>query len=124
MTRLLLLLAATTAVLIAACDTAPQIIALGANGPGNTTLRIAPSTAQINVGGLLQLSTNAPIDSQTVLEWSSFDPTIAAVTPAGVVQGIAAGTTTIKVRYSSDTTIFGTAVIKVNQVPGTGTRIP
>jgi hypothetical protein len=28
------------------------------------------------------------------------------------------------VRYSSDTTVFASAVIKVNAVPGTPTRIP
>jgi uncharacterized protein YjdB len=127
MSRLPLLVAAAAVVLVVACDvsTQPQLAVFGVRtGSSNSTLVISPSSAQIIVGGVIQLSTSAPLDSQNVLQWSSSQPTIAAVTPAGLVQGISVGTATITVRYSSDTTTFATAAIKVNAVPGTATRIP
>ena len=127
MSRLPSLLAATAIILATACDasTQPDVAVFGVRtGSGNSGLQVSPSTAQITVGGLIQLTTNAPIDSQNVLQWSSSQPSVAATSPTGLVQGITPGTANITVRYSSDTTTFATAVIKVNAVPGTATRIP
>ena len=78
----------------------------------------------MNVGGVLQMQTNAPLDLRGQLQWSSSQPAIAAVTPTGVVQGLGPGTTVISVRYSFDTTAVSNAVITVNTVAGSGTRIP
>ena len=124
MSRLPLLAAVTAVALVAACDNSSQHFAVFGVIPGHARLQISPSTAQISVGGLIQLTTNAPIDSQSALAWTSSQPTIAATTPTGIVQGIAPGTAIITVRFSSDTTDSASAVIRVNAVPGTPTRIP
>ncbi|HEX4684148.1 MAG TPA: Ig-like domain-containing protein [Gemmatimonadaceae bacterium] len=110
-----------------ACDesTDPRlaVISIGTT-QSSSSLSITSSTSQINVGSVVQLQTNAPLNLQNQLQWASSQPSVAPVTPTGSVQGIAPGTAVISVRYSFDTTNVATAVIKVNTVAGSGTRIP
>jgi uncharacterized protein YjdB len=118
---------AVAVVVCAACDvsTDPRlaVISIGTT-QSSSSLSITPSTAQVNVGGVVQLQTNAPLTLQNQLQWASSQPSVAPVTPTGLVQGIAPGSAVISVRYSFDTTSVASAVIKVNTVAGSGTRIP
>ena len=70
---------------------------------GNTvSLKVSPTTAKVAVGGTTQL-TPTPVDAQgkaitgRTFSYSALKTAIATVTSAGVVKGVANGTTTVKV---------------------------
>ncbi|AHG90021.1 Ig domain protein group 2 domain protein [Gemmatirosa kalamazoonensis] len=70
---------------------------------GNTVaLKVSPTTAKVAVGGTTQL-TPTPVDAQgkaitgRTFSYSALKTAIATVTSAGVVKGVANGTTTVKV---------------------------
>lgn len=113
---------------IAACDTAtsPQAatIATGTTAASSSALTISPSSAVVLVGTQTQLTTNAPLNVQTQVQWRSSQPTVAAISPTGMLTAIAAGTTQITARYSFDTATVATASIAVTGATGTGTRAP
>jgi hypothetical protein len=115
--------AAIAAGLLAACDTStsPQIatVTTGTTSGSSQALTIAPNTANIIVGGVTQLTTNAPATQANLLQWSSSQPTIAATSNTGLITGIAPGTAIISARFSNDTTNIAFATIVVNT--GTGT---
>lgn len=112
------------AVALAACETdrSPQIAGLtpttGASS-GASALAITPASARITIGSSLQLATNAPAALQSQVEWASLTPSVATVSQTGLVTAGAAGTATVRARFSSDTTNTTTAIITV--VPLTGT---
>lgn len=114
----------------AACDTtlAPAIGGIGGNtstdSTGRAAIVVSPGTLNVAVGSSFQLSTNAPVALQPLLQWSSLDQTIASVSPSGSVFGQAAGTTRILARYSDDTTNVGSATVTVVGTGNTGDRIP
>jgi len=65
------------------------------------TVTLAASSTEVTVGGTLQLAatvlnaTGAVMGGQQV-QWTSLDPLIASVTPAGLVSGLTAGSATIR----------------------------
>ncbi len=105
---------ATAVSALAACDTqVGNIASLGPVIPSAGRIVITPSTGQIHVGGVIQLTTNATIDQVSQLEWNSAPSTVATVSPTGLVTGFGTGTAVITVQVASDTTITGTAIITV-----------
>jgi uncharacterized protein YjdB len=86
---------------------------------GAAALSITPATARITVGTPLQLSTNAAAALQSQVEWSSLSPSVATVSQTGLVTAGAAGTATIRARFSSDTANVATATIQVTSATGT-----
>jgi uncharacterized protein YjdB len=81
--------------------------------PGSTTLRVIPNRVQLAIGASYQLVTDAPFGLESRVQWRSLNPATAAVTPGGVVTGVAVGTATIVARYSFDTTASATATVVV-----------
>jgi hypothetical protein len=75
-------------------------------GPGAaaTLLKVQPPQATIAQTGSQQFAAAAsaanqsPVSDLPITEWTSSDPTIATVTPAGLVQGLKSGTVTITAR--------------------------
>lgn len=102
-----------------ACDSdrTPTIAGIGGGTipPGSSTgqLAITPSSAEILVGGTVQLTTNAPAALQGQIEWFSLSPTIASVSQTGLVTGGGIGSATIRARAIGDTTNVATAVVVV-----------
>ena len=121
MRRLSLIGFGLCALAISACDfrTTPRLGALdpttGDTGstPGSTTLRVIPNRVQLAIGASYQLVTDAPFGLESRVQWRSLNPATAAVTPGGVVTGVAVGTATIVARYSFDTTASATATVVV-----------
>jgi eukaryotic-like serine/threonine-protein kinase len=78
---------------------APQRPVAGANGPAVTSLAIQPPPGPVEAGTSIQLSATA-LDSAgqqltAPIAWSSSNPSVATVSPGGLVQAIASGVTTI-----------------------------
>jgi uncharacterized protein YjdB len=133
--HILFAFATFAAIAIAACDQAvvPTIAGLGGtvgtdttgtgNGPSTSALIISPSTIQLGVGATFQFGTNAPLTLASQLEWSSLNPSVVAVSPAGVATAIAPGTATITARFSFDTSHVALATVTVTGV-ATGARAP
>jgi len=122
MRKSLILLITAAAAMLAACDQAisPGVAGLGSTTTGQSTstggttaLAIVPNRIQLAAGATFQLSTNAPSNLQSRVQWSSQQSTVAAVSPTGLVSAISAGTATIIARYSFDTTRAATAVVTV-----------
>jgi uncharacterized protein YjdB len=120
MRRLSLIGFGLCALALSACDyrTTPRIAVLGpaadtVSTPGGTTLTVIPNRVQLAIGSSYQLATDAPFGLESRVQWRSLNPGIAAVTPGGVVTGVAAGTATIRARYSFDTTAAATATVVV-----------
>lgn len=82
-------------------------------GSGNQSLQVVPSAAQIPVGQLAQLQTNAPLSLLNQVQWRSSNPNIAAVNATGGVTGIFPGIATITARFAFDTTQAATATVTV-----------
>lgn len=67
------------------------------------TLTVAPTTANLAVGGTQQLTaTIAPSGANQAVSFVSSNPTIATVTGSGLVTGIATGTATVTVTSLED----------------------
>ncbi|HEY5062688.1 MAG TPA: Ig-like domain-containing protein [Gemmatimonadaceae bacterium] len=109
------------AALLAACDqSGTSILAgLGITATGNAPLVITPNQLTLTVGGTAQLSTNAPLNLQTQVQWSSLESTIVTISPSGSIDAVGPGTATITARYATDTTNVGSATVTV-----TGTTTP
>ena len=80
---------------------------------------IAPATPNVVVGGTVQLTATARSSGGQDLgarpvNWSSGAPSIAAVSPAGVLTGVSPGTAIV---FASIEGIIGTATVTVRQVP-------
>ncbi len=131
MRRTLLILAAAAVSALTACEQAvfPTVAGLGggssSSGTGTgtgtgggtntggstaTTLTITPNAATITVGGNIQLITNVFNDQ---VRWESMSPTVAGVSPSGLVVGLSAGTAPIRVVLLADTTHQAFASITV-----------
>lgn len=125
MRRIPIVLAAFAVAAIAACETAtsPHVAGLGTGTTraSSTALTIAPQTATVIVGGQTQLTTNASLSLENQVQWRSSQPSVAAVSPAGLVTGITPGTAQITARYSFDTNTVATATVSVTGAAGTGT---
>lgn len=123
--RLVPLFGLAAAASLAACDqtTAPMLAGIG--GPtAASALVISPGHVTMTAGSSLQLATNAPLGQQNQLQWVSSNTAVATISPSGLVNAIAAGTTTITARYSTDTTRVATATIDVIGTAGTtGTTV-
>jgi hypothetical protein len=103
---------------LVACDTdrTPTIAGIGGGTTSATTtnqLSISPSTAEIVLGGTVQLTTNIPAPLPTQVEWFTLNPTVATVSQSGLVTGGGLGSATIRVRLVSDTTKSASAVVVV-----------
>ncbi|HUQ80387.1 MAG TPA: Ig-like domain-containing protein [Gemmatimonadaceae bacterium] len=88
---------------------------------------VSPSEASVIVGQTVQLDAAAEaangqtLTGRTVV-WSSGDPSVASVSAAGLVTGLAPGSTVV---FASVDGVTGTAVITVRQIPvGTVTISP
>lgn len=84
------------------------------------SVTVAPATATILVSGNTTLvatardAASAPI-AGTTFTWASANPAVATVTSAGVVTGVAVGSTTITATAPNG--VFGTASVTVEPVP-------
>ena len=78
-----------------------------------STIRILPNQVQMAIGTSVLLSTDAPLGFESRVQWRSSQPAVAAVTPGGLVTGLAPGTATIVARYSFDTTVAAAATVVV-----------
>jgi hypothetical protein len=117
-----LVVAAGFAGMLAACDSTSSGIVAGLGGSTNDSsgrqqLVVSPSAIALTTGSTFQLSASAPTTLQNLLQWSSVNPTVATVSPAGVVLASSAGSTAVSVRYSDDTTNVGTATVTVVGTP-------
>lgn len=119
-----IVLAAAVTAAIAACDSTAAThiagVATGTSTSAATALAISPSTAAMQVGAQQQLTTNAPLNLQSQVQWRSSQPTVAAVSPTGLVTAVGVGTTQITARFSFDTATVATAAIAVTAATGTG----
>lgn len=89
----------------------------GGSGTGTTTtLVISPGSATINVGSSIQLIANVFNDQ---VRWRSDAPTVAGVSPSGMVVGLAAGVAPIRVVLLADTTRQAVATVTVVGTAGT-----
>jgi hypothetical protein len=110
---------AVAALLACDVDRTPTIAGIGGGpstaplGTDTTQLLVFPSTAQIVLGGQIQLTTNVPAVATQQLEWASLNPLIASVSQTGLVTGGSVGSATIRVRLVGDTTNIATSVILV-----------
>jgi uncharacterized protein YjdB len=82
-----------------------------------TSITIAPLTANVNIGAIRRFGiTIQPFNADRRVTWTSSNPAVATVDPAGNVRGVALGTATI-----TATTITGnriaTATVTVVPVP-------
>jgi uncharacterized protein YjdB len=103
---------------LVACDTdrTPTIAGIGGgttSAAATTEITISPSTAQIVLGGTVQLTTNVPAPLPAQVEWLSLNPTVATVSQSGLVTGGGLGSATIRARLVSDTTKTAAAVVVV-----------
>ena len=118
---------AVAALAVGACDyrATPRFgfVAPGGDTTGTSSstarLNIIPTRVQLAIGSSFQLVTDAPFGLEGRVQWRSSNPSIAAVTPGGVVTGIAIGTTTVTARYAFDTTNVASTTVVVNG-PATG----
>jgi hypothetical protein len=118
--RLLFSIVASAALAGVACDTAPrnQIALIGPISLVDTTfgttrsLFISPSFVQVDVGSLVQLSTNAG-NFSSALVWESRNPSIATVSQTGLVTTFLPGTATITVHFVADPLNLAIATIVV-----------
>lgn len=87
------------------------------SGTGTTTsLVVTPTTATINVGSSIQLIANVFNDQ---IRWQSDAPTIAGVSPSGMVVGLNPGVAPIRIVLLADTTRQAVATITVIGTAGT-----
>ena len=116
-----MLLALSTLGALAGCGAAASPTIAGLGG-GNTTkgssLAISPNQVQLLVHATAQLTTNAPANLQSQVQWSSQPTTIASISPSGLVTALAPGTATVTARYASDTTNVATATVVVTSISG------
>src|SRR5205807_9170379 len=80
---------------------------------------VAPSAANILVGGTVQLTATAKDSTGTVLTgrgitWSSLNPSVATVSPNGLATGVAAGTATITATSEGKNASTAVAVANVS----------
>jgi hypothetical protein len=111
---------ALCALMVGACDyrATPRFGGLApasdtAGSITTTPLSVIPNRVQLAIGSSFQLTTDAPFGFETRVQWRSLQPSIAAVTPSGVVTALAAGTATVTARYSFDTTTVAIATVSV-----------
>jgi hypothetical protein len=107
---------AIAACLATGCEqaVAPTVGSLGGRAAStSSTLAISPSTVTVTVGTSVQLSTNAPLAVQNQVEWSSSNTTVATISPTGLLNTFAAGSSVVTARLASDTTQAATAAITV-----------
>ena len=86
---------------LAGCDqgaVAPDLTSEAVFGKANSSLTITPSSATIVVGETVQLSA-----STSSVQWSSSAAAVAAVSPSGLVTGLAAGTAMITAKHRNRT---------------------
>ena len=73
-----------------------------------------PSTESVGVGGTVTLTpTITPAKYTSTVEWSSDDESVATVSSAGVVTGVAAGTAKITAKSSDDASIKAECTVTV-----------
>jgi hypothetical protein len=123
-TLFILTAGAVAAASLSGCEStsSPVVAAVGGTTAAvNSTdaLLISPGRVTVTAGTSVQLNTNAPSNLRAQVQWSSSNTTVAAVSPSGLVSGIAPGSSLITARYSFDTTRVATAVVDVN-----GTTVP
>ena len=87
-----------------------------------TAVSVLPSTAQVEVNGTTGLNANLTqtnCSTAPTVSWESLAPSIASVSPAGVVTGVAEGSATIKARAQgqSGPAQEGTAQVTVVRAP-------
>jgi len=119
--RLLFSIAASAALAGIACDTAPRnqiglvgpVVVVDTTFPSTRSLFISPSFIQVDVGSLVQLSTNAG-NFSSALVWESRNPSIATVSQTGLVTTFLPGTATIAVHFVTDPLNFAVATVVVS----------
>lgn len=79
------------------------------------TVTVSPTTASVFINSTQQLTPTVTADGtvSTAVTWRALNPNIATVSAAGLVTGVALGTTTITVLSNIDTTKRATATITV-----------
>ena len=83
---------------------------------GVTSITVTPATKSVVVGGAITLTANVLPANATEkgVTWSSSDPSIATVDPAGVVTGVTLGSVTITATAKDGSGKTGTATVTVN----------
>ena len=89
-----------TATITATCEGQTGTTPVTVSSVPVASVVVAPSAANILVGGTVQLTATAKDSTATVLAgrgitWSSLNPSVATVSPTGLATGVAAGTATI-----------------------------
>lgn len=87
-------------------------------------ISVSPSTMSLGAGAAAQLTATVTGAADPAVSWSSSVPTVASVSPTGVVTGLASGTTTITATSVADPTRSAGAVVTVTggtSSGGTGT---
>jgi uncharacterized protein YjdB len=82
---------------------------------GVRAVAVTPQTLDLTIGQQLAIAVTVDADpgiARTV-SFTSTDPSIATVSPSGVVSGVASGSTTIRVAATADPGVFATVVASV-----------
>ena len=89
-------------------------------GPTTTTLTVSPNSGSVYVGKTLDISGYVSTNSNATKTYTSSNESVATVTSAGVISGVAAGSTTITVAQDANasyTAANATFSITVNAAP-------
>jgi Bacterial Ig-like domain (group 2) len=92
-----------------------------------TAIAIAPTSVSTSIDGRVQLIATATYSDSTTADvtseanWTIANSSVASVNPAGLVSGVAAGSTTVTASLSG---VTGTDAVAVSISPGTGVNIP
>jgi uncharacterized protein YjdB len=87
--------------------------------PAIRTIAVAPTAASIFINGTQQLTSTVTADAgvEQTVAWRSTNPAIASVNAAGLVTGVAFGSTTISAIATADTTRRATMTVTVTPRP-------
>ncbi len=79
------------------------------------TVTVAPASVTVGIQQQSVLRANVVIEDglSTVVTWSSSDPTVATISPSGLVTGVSFGQTIVTATSVVDTTRHGTAIVSV-----------
>lgn len=109
-----LLLGTLLSLLLAACGGGSGGGGSGGGGGVDLGVKVMPDSVNLEVGETQSLSAlvNEGEGDQAV-DWTSSDPSVASVNPAGLVTGVAAGNAVITAVSQADTSLSGTATVEV-----------
>jgi uncharacterized protein YjdB/GH25 family lysozyme M1 (1,4-beta-N-acetylmuramidase) len=77
------------------------------------TITLTPTAVSLSVGGTQQMAAAVSGTADAVLVWSSSDPSVAAVSEAGLITAVKKGTCTIKAALKEDTATAASVAVTV-----------